>query len=349
MIQFMKHLKRGSIPGFGCFSFCSAIIMAMTGTEYEDWCAEYLKKLGFHHIRKTKASNDQGIDLIAKRRGLSYGFQCKYYSSNIGNDAVQQAYAGMTYYGLDRAAVITNRDFTPAARRLAEETGVELFERTGPEEKNMGSLLIRIPAFIVLILSLIRFYSVIRTGGSEMQSALTILAFAFFASLASFLFADHYGALVFAAVSALIHAVSSLSTGRVSDALTIASCVLLILLSIRIIVLKKGMVIEQYEEEKAQLSELISESRAHLSDQIARLLSRHLETSVSIREIHAYADGRSAFVAHSRKPVGDQLEMCEETLNQYAQREQEDFRFEIRKTDAQNFTVYMKKKEEETD
>lgn len=37
----------------------------MNGYEYEQACARYLKKNGFVKIEVTKASGDQGIDVIA--------------------------------------------------------------------------------------------------------------------------------------------------------------------------------------------------------------------------------------------------------------------------------------------
>ncbi len=52
--------------------------------------------------------------------------QCKLYQSPVGNRAVQEAYAAMTHYSADVAAVITNSGFTPSARRLSATTGVVL-------------------------------------------------------------------------------------------------------------------------------------------------------------------------------------------------------------------------------
>ena len=73
----------------------------MNGYEYEQYCAEWLKKHGFHHVHVTKASNDQGIDILASKKQKRYGFQCKYYESPVGNDAVQQAFSGAAFYNCD--------------------------------------------------------------------------------------------------------------------------------------------------------------------------------------------------------------------------------------------------------
>lgn len=70
----------------------------MDGHEYEYACAQYLKRNGFINVQVTKASGDQGIDIIATK-GKKYGIQCKYYSAAVGNKAVQEAYAGANFYG----------------------------------------------------------------------------------------------------------------------------------------------------------------------------------------------------------------------------------------------------------
>ena len=42
---------------------------------------------------------------------------------------MQQAASAVAFYGADRAMVVTNRDFTQPARRLARATGTELWGR----------------------------------------------------------------------------------------------------------------------------------------------------------------------------------------------------------------------------
>lgn len=76
------------------------------------------------NIRATGGSGDQGVDLLAERDGVSYAIQCKYYSSPVGNSAVQQAHAGCGYYGVAAAAVVTNSTFTRSAMQLASSLGV---------------------------------------------------------------------------------------------------------------------------------------------------------------------------------------------------------------------------------
>lgn len=98
------------------------------GYEYEYQCAKMLKRKGFSKVRVTRASGDQGIDILASKEGKTYGIQCKYYSRPVGNKAVQEAFAGAKFYDCDVAAVLTNSTFTPSARSLAQKTGVILWE-----------------------------------------------------------------------------------------------------------------------------------------------------------------------------------------------------------------------------
>lgn len=102
----------------------------MTGLEFEEFCAEILKKNGYENVLVTKGSGDQGVDIIAYRDGVKYGFQCKCYSSDIGNKAVQEIYAGKAYYQCHVGIVLTNRQFTPAAIDLAKKNGIVLWDRS---------------------------------------------------------------------------------------------------------------------------------------------------------------------------------------------------------------------------
>ena len=100
----------------------------ITGADDAVYCARYLNSHGYRNARVTKASRDMGVDDIARRRGKTYAVQCKYYSGKVGNYAVQEVFAGKSYYECDRAIVMTNSTFTPAAKALAENTDVILME-----------------------------------------------------------------------------------------------------------------------------------------------------------------------------------------------------------------------------
>lgn len=101
----------------------------MNGAEFEKFCCHLLSKNGFKDVKVTKASGDQGIDILAKNGGSKLGIQCKCYSSNVGNSAVQEVYSGIKYYGCDQGIVITNQYFTASAIELAKSTNIWLWDR----------------------------------------------------------------------------------------------------------------------------------------------------------------------------------------------------------------------------
>lgn len=97
----------------------------MTPVEYEIFCAELLKKGGWAAIL-TKASGDQGVDIVADKEGRRIAIQCKKYSSPVGNAAVQEICAGMKFVNASFGMVVSNASFTPQARQLAQSTNVLL-------------------------------------------------------------------------------------------------------------------------------------------------------------------------------------------------------------------------------
>lgn len=101
----------------------------MDGHEFEYFCAELLKKNGYENVDVTQGSGDQGIDVIAYKDGIKYGIQCKCYSSDIGNKAVQEVFAGKAFYECHVGVVLTNRFFTKSAEELAKKNGIILWDR----------------------------------------------------------------------------------------------------------------------------------------------------------------------------------------------------------------------------
>jgi len=97
----------------------------MTGVEYEQFVANSLCNYGWN-AHTTKASNDQGVDVLAEKQGVKIAVQCKFYSSNVGNTAVQEIIAGKEFVQADFAVVVSNADFTNSAKQLASSTNVVL-------------------------------------------------------------------------------------------------------------------------------------------------------------------------------------------------------------------------------
>lgn len=102
---------------------------AMTGQEFELFCAELLKKCRFINIQITPGTGDQGVDILATKESVKYAIQCKCYATPLGNTPIQEVYAGKSFYGCHVGVVMTNTTFTTGAKELAEKTGVLLWDR----------------------------------------------------------------------------------------------------------------------------------------------------------------------------------------------------------------------------
>lgn len=136
---------------------------SLSGIEFEQLIKRLLIKSGYHQVNMTTISGDYGIDVIAKKNHLSYGFQCKRYQKNIGVDAIGQAKAGQAFYHLDKAVVITNSYFTSAAASLAYANDITLIDRKQLFKMMKKAKLFasRIPFyyyFIVLFIIILSYY-----------------------------------------------------------------------------------------------------------------------------------------------------------------------------------------------
>ena len=127
-IQEQKMYKCDTNPGVLTLEN-STDFDTMEGHDFEYFCANILKENGFKNTTVTQGSGDQGIDIIAFKDGIKYGIQCKCYSSDIGNKAVQEVFAGKTFYQCHVGVVLTNRYFTKSAIALAKKNGVVLWDR----------------------------------------------------------------------------------------------------------------------------------------------------------------------------------------------------------------------------
>lgn len=97
----------------------------MSGIDYEHYCKGLLEKAGWD-VTISKATGDQGVDLVASMDNIRVCIQCKRYSQPVGNKAVQEVVAGKQFYRGTHAAVVSNASFTPSAISLANSTNVLL-------------------------------------------------------------------------------------------------------------------------------------------------------------------------------------------------------------------------------
>ena len=106
----------------------------MTGSEFETFVSNLFFRMGFS-TTTTPASHDYGIDVIAEKESMRIGIQAKCYSSTVGTSAIQEATAGLSFYQLNKAIVITNNVFTSGAIKLAQANNVVLWDRDILEAK----------------------------------------------------------------------------------------------------------------------------------------------------------------------------------------------------------------------
>ncbi len=106
----------------------------MNGHEFEYAVADLLFHNGWRDVEVTQGSGDYSVDVLARRKNMRYGIQCKRYKGSIGVKAVQEAISGTDFYHRDIAAVITNSTYTKQAVKLAQTSGVRLFGRDFLEE-----------------------------------------------------------------------------------------------------------------------------------------------------------------------------------------------------------------------
>ncbi len=110
-----------------------AALVGISPIDFEKHVAETYRRSGYN-VQLTRGSGDQGLDIIASAANQKLGVQCKRYTGVVGNDAVQQAFAGKSYYSCGAAIVVTTGDFTPSARDLARKLNVQLV--SGKEYSN---------------------------------------------------------------------------------------------------------------------------------------------------------------------------------------------------------------------
>lgn len=106
----------------------------MSPATFEKLVEVLFNKMGYDS-KATKLSGDQGVDVIAVKKGRKVVIQAKCYQGSVGNSAVQEVAAGKQFYKADEAYVVTNSSFTKSAVELAHANNVVLWGRADLEQK----------------------------------------------------------------------------------------------------------------------------------------------------------------------------------------------------------------------
>lgn len=119
--------------------------------EFVRYCAELLEKNGFREVEGIRdravalhdgedagGAGEQGavlgVDLLAKKDGVTYAILCRCGAEAVGVEAVQCACAGREYHGKMVGVVLAAGRFTPQAMETAEKLKVLLWGRERLEE-----------------------------------------------------------------------------------------------------------------------------------------------------------------------------------------------------------------------
>lgn len=105
-------------------------IDVMKGETFEQFLKVLFEERGYQ-VELTPKSGDFGADLIMTKDGRRIAVQAKRYEKTVGIDAIQEAAGARSYYGTHDAIVITNQDFSTAARQQAQKSNVGLINRNG--------------------------------------------------------------------------------------------------------------------------------------------------------------------------------------------------------------------------
>lgn len=116
ILDFANELDAGLVP--------ASVRTVNTGVQYERMVAGKLAALGFS-VEFTPRTGDQGVDVLAVRGCQRLAVQCKDYQGSVGNDAIQQAYAGAGFHQMSEAIVVSSGKYTPAALTAGQRLGVK--------------------------------------------------------------------------------------------------------------------------------------------------------------------------------------------------------------------------------
>lgn len=107
----------------------NAPIDSMNWQEFEYYVANWLAKQGYTDVRLTEYY-DLGVDIVAKKDGVTWGVQVKHYKNLVGIEAVRQVVVALKKYKCDRAMIVTNSVFSRPAIELAMSQDCVLIDRS---------------------------------------------------------------------------------------------------------------------------------------------------------------------------------------------------------------------------
>lgn len=312
------------------------IIRSMDGFDYEKYCIRYLQKHGYKNAELTKSGADQGLDIIAYRHHLKYGFQCKYYEKPVGNSAVQEAYAGAAHYGCDKAAVITNTSFTKSALELAKDTDVLLYSHVDPVKSNRLFNLLRIFLIPGLIYCMVIFYKQAQTG-SQSNDMLVMYTSFLFIGLVCGMFS--HNAWILSLLSVLLCAIYILIS-HVSRYVFIYLCLVLILLTIHFLILLLNHMKDLKQDRRKLQEENIHIKQEEIMDTLHKEIETELNCPVSLTNV-SFSKKTLTCTCVSQKYIQDDLPLLAYSLEQRSAAKDHANHYDLKQLSPRSFQIQV--------
>ena len=102
----------------------------LNGYQFEDYVAWLLTQFGFSQVHQTDKDNDAGLDILAVRHSISYGFQCKHYRKRkVKRQTVKHTSDARHYYHVQHVIIVTNAYFSQLAKRDQKFFNVIFWDR----------------------------------------------------------------------------------------------------------------------------------------------------------------------------------------------------------------------------
>ena len=140
IIEKLNQPEKQSSNDINSINNSFTFVDSFDGIAFELFCADLLKYNGYNNVSVTSGSGDYGVDILCEKDLNKYAIQCKCYSGNVGNHAVQEVVSGKIFYKCNKAIVITNSYFTQAAEETARLTDAYLWDRGKLKELYLNAL-----------------------------------------------------------------------------------------------------------------------------------------------------------------------------------------------------------------